>query len=201
MEKIKYISLNFLLLLLSSNYIECQLIKFGSAKGLFMDLGVGPRVPVGDNSIMENLGTGVQVTFSYSDNEFLPIFLYGSVGHQHNPGRQNFYGGSDYSAYSVNLIYLNAGVRYYFSPIVENVVILMPIIEGGINWGYFIKQHEFKLDRYRNDYIEETQKFGFHIGGGFSMFLLDVVVYYNHYYNNEYISIDLRIRLPIYVSI
>ncbi|MBN1639348.1 MAG: hypothetical protein JW866_10290 [Ignavibacteriales bacterium] len=194
-------TIKIFLLLFLTTIINAQLIKFGSAKGLFMDIGVGARVPVGDNSIMENLGTGVQITFSYSDNNFLPIFIYGSIGHQHNPGRQNLYGGSDYSSYSVNQIYINAGVRYYFSPLVESVVLLMPIIEGGINWGYFIKQHEFKLDRYRDDYIEETQKFGFHIGGGFSMFLLDVVVYYNHYYNNEYISFDLRVRIPIYVSI
>lgn len=188
-------------LLFLTTILNAQLIKFGSAKGLFMDIGVGPRVPIGDNSIMENLGTGVQVTFSYSDNEFLPVFLYGSLGHQHNPGRQSFYDGSDYSTYSVNLIYLNAGVRFYFSPLVESVMLLMPVIEGGINWGYFIKQHEFKLDRYRDDYIEETQKFGFHIGAGFSMFLLDVVVSYNNYYNNEYVSFDLRVRIPIYVSI
>lgn len=191
----------FLLLILFQIPLAAQGIRFGEAKGLFMSVGVGPKIPIGKFADRYNLGVGFDVTFSYTDNELLPVFFYSSLGFQHFPGRQNFYKKSDYSSISNNVIVYNAGARYYFSPLIENIVLLMPVIEGGFSFSYFETSHQFKLDRGKDDYVEQVGKIGFHIGAGVSMFMLDAVTRYNYLPDKQYISFDLRVRIPIFVTI
>ncbi len=190
----------FLLILLFSSFTFAQ-IKFGEAKGLFMAVGVGPRFPLGEFADNQNIGVGTNVLFSYTDNEFLPVFLYTYFGYEHYPGRQDFYKSSDYASFSSNVIVIASGVRYYFPPVIDEGIILMPILDAGIEFAYFEKFHQFKIDRGRQNYVEEVGKLGFQVGGGFSMFILDVVTYYHYLQNNHYISFDLRINIPIFVKI
>jgi len=189
----------FLLLILPS-LLFAQEFKYGAAKGLFMGVGVGPRFPIGIFSESQNIGVGFDVTFSYADNELLPFFLYATVGYQHYPGSQDFYKRTDYSSFSSNVLTLSPGIRYYFPPLIESVMLLMPIVDAGLHVAYFERSHQFKLDRGKQNYVEEVAKFGFHVGAGFSMFILDVITYYNYLNNNEYISFNLRATIPIFVT-
>jgi hypothetical protein len=188
----------FFLLLFSS--VTFSQFKFGAAKGLFMGIAVGPRFPIGEFADVQNIGIGAEVIFSYSDNEFLPIFLYTMIGYQHYPGRQDFYKRSDYASFSSNVLMIAPGVRYYFKPILENVVLLMPIIDIGAEYALFENWHQFKSDAGKQNFVEDVNKFGFHIGAGFSMFILDVVTYYNYLPKNQYLSFNLRANIPIFVK-
>lgn len=191
----------FILFVTLTTITAAQTFKFGEAKGLFMAVGVGPKFPIGNFSSKNNIGVGFDVTFSYTDNLIIPVFLYATVGYGHFPGRQDLYKKSDYSSYSSNIIVIASGIRYYFPPLLENVALLMPIIDGGIEYAYFEHSHQFKLDRNKQNYIEDVGKFGFQVGGGFSMFILDVVTYYNYLPNNQYISFVLKANIPIFVKI
>jgi len=190
----------YIVLFLISNSLFGQGFQFGQAKGLFMAVGVGPRFPIGSFAEDQNIGVGVDVTFSYTDNEFLPIFFYSTIGYQHYPGRQDFYYRSDYSSFTSNVILLSPGVRYYFPALLENIVLLMPIVDVGLHFSYFEKLHQFKLETTRQNYLENVSKTGFHIGAGFSMFILDVITYYNYLHNNQFISFNLRANIPIFVK-
>lgn len=189
-----------ILLLVIYSYNFAQSLKFGEAKGLFMAVGVGPRFPIGSFADNQNIGVGFDVTFSYTDNEFLPVFLYTTIGYQHYPGRQDHYQKSDYSSFSSNVIILSPGVRYYFPALLENIVLLMPIVDVGLNFAYFEKLHQFKLDANKQNFLEGVGKVGFQVGAGFSMFILDVVTYYNFLHNNQFISFNLRANIPIFVK-
>lgn len=189
----------FVLLLFFASMAFGQ-FKFGEVKGLFMAIGVGPRFPIGDMSANQNIGIGTDVTLLYTDNEVIPIFLYSTVGYHHFPGRQDFYKASDYSSFSSNVLVLASGIRYYFKPILESVVLLMPVVDVGLNWALFEKLHQFKIDIGKNNYIEDVTKFGFHVGAGFSMFILDVITYYNYFPSNQYLSFNLRANIPIFVK-
>lgn len=175
--------------------------RFGDAKGLFMSVGVGPRFPIFNMSNSQNVGSGFNVTFSYTDNEFLPLFFYTSVGYHHFPGRQDLYKKTDYSSFSSNVISVLPGVRYYFKPIFEQVIILMPIIDIGAEYSLFEKWHQFKIGSNKKNFVEEQNKFGLHVGVGASMFLLDFITYYNYLPNNQFISVDLKVNIPIFVKI
>ena len=188
------------LLLISFSFSYGQVLKFGEAKGLFMAVGVGPKFPIGDFGDKNNIGVGFDVTFSYTDNEWLPVFLYSSIGFQHYPGRQDLYKTTDYSSFSSNVLIFKPGVRYYFPPLIENVVLLMPIVDVGLEWGFFENYHQFKIDTNKPSYVEQITKFGFHVGGGFSMFLLDVITYYNYLPVNSYISFEIKVNIPIFVK-
>jgi hypothetical protein len=177
-----------------------QPIKFGDAKGLFMAVGVGPRFPVSSFGDKNNIGVGFDVTFSYSDNLLMPIFLYGSLGFEHFPGRQDFYKKSDYSSFSSNVVVIQGGAKYYFSPIFDDVVLLMPIAEAGIEFAYFEDFHQFKIDKEKSDYLSDYGKFGMHAGVGISMFILDVVAYYNYIPDHQYISFVVKANIPIFVK-
>ena len=187
-----------LLLLSSCTFAQ---FKFGEAKGLFMAVGVGPKFPIGDFGEKNNIGVGFDVTFSYTDDLFIPVFLYTTFGYQHYPCRQDLYKKSDYSSCSSNVLIVAPGVRYYFPPLFEDVVLLMPIVDAGLEFGYFENFHQFKVDKDRPSYVEQKGKFGFHVGAGFSMFILDVVTYYNYLPNNQYISFVIKANIPIFVKI
>jgi len=189
-----------LLFLLSSVLISAQQFPIERATGLFMSVGVGPRIPIGDFSKSQSLGIGFNVTFSYTDVDFLPLFLYSKIGYQHYAGKQSFYQNSEYSSFSSNVILLNGGVRYYLPPIIEDMLILMPVAEAGATIAYFEKLHQFKVDLNKNDFTEDTFKLGFHIGAGVSMFMMDVMGYYYYMYGNQFLSINLRVRIPIFVT-
>ena len=188
----------FFLVLISS--VAFGQFRFGEAKGLFMGIAVGPRFPIGVFADEQNIGIGADVILSYTDNEYLPVFLYTMIGYQHYPGRQDFYKQSDYSAFSSNVFVIASGVRYYFKPILENIVLLMPIIDVGAEYALFENWNQFKIDSGKQNYVEDVSKFGFHIGAGFSMFILDVVTYYNYLPKNQYLSFNLRANIPIFVK-
>ena len=185
------------LLLTSSLFAQ---LKFGEAKGLFMSVGVGPRFPVGDFEDERGIGAGVDVTFSYSDNELIPVFLYTNIGFQHHPGSLDFYRNSDYSSFPCNILTISPGVRYYFAPLIESVILLMPVVDAGAHFGYIENLHDFKIDSGRQNYIEDFGKLGFHVGIGFSMFILDVMTYYNYLPGYQYLSFDVKANIPIIVK-
>lgn len=188
-------------LLISAGFLKAQIPELGQAKGLFMSVGVGPRIPIGKFADVQNLGIGFDFTFSYTDNKILPVFVYSSIGYEHYPGRQDYYKVSDHNALSSNVIMLKLGARYYLPPIFEQVVLLMPVIEAGPNFAIYEKFHQFKPTTGRNNSTENNFKSGFHAGVGVSMFIMDVMVYYNYMYNSQYISFDLKVRIPIFATI
>jgi opacity protein-like surface antigen len=187
------------LLLVSANY--GQSFTPGDAQGVFMTLGVGPRFPIGELGSQQTIGAGFDVMLSYTDNNFAPIFFYLNIGYQNHPGDYDYYKISDHSSISTNIVSFHAGSRYYFEPLIDDMILLMPILEGGITYGYVEKYHQFKIDSGRNDNLQSLSKFGFHIGGGLSFFLMDVIATYNYLENNQYFSFNLRLTIPLAITL
>ncbi|MCF8412760.1 MAG: hypothetical protein K9G44_05030 [Melioribacteraceae bacterium] len=188
-----------ILLFAAASFSNAQTLQFGTAKGLFMSVAIGPKIPVFSLATNHNLGIGFDFGLSYTDNKWLPVFLYSRIGFQHFPGAVETYKTTDYSAIASNLIYLSPGVRFYLPPLIENVAIVMPVIDVGLTFAFMERAHRFKLSSIRSSYTEEVGYTGFHVGGGVSMFLLDVVGYYHFIRNNQSLSFDVRIRIPIYM--
>ncbi|MFA4923754.1 MAG: hypothetical protein WC557_06135 [Ignavibacteriaceae bacterium] len=170
------------------------------ARGTFLAIGVGPRIPAFDFNNTTMLGYGFNVEVAYTNNEYLPLFLFGKVGFEQFPGAQSFYQVSNYSQFSTSLLPLSFGARYYLSPILQNVVLILPSIEISANFTVFQKLHQFKVSSGKNNFLEEGSKLGFSVGVGASMFLLEMLASYNYLQNNQYLSFDMKVRLPLYVS-
>lgn len=170
------------------------------AQGFFLAFGVGPRLPLGDFSTSTDMGYGFNIELSYTDNEFLPVFLFANIGFEQYPGAQSFYQETDYSNFSTNSIPINVGARYYFSPLVEQVVLLIPIIELSASYTYTQELNEFKFDSGRNNFKEQFSKFGVAGGVGLSMFLMEIIAAYHYFETNQYVSFDLRIRIPLFIN-
>jgi len=188
------------ILLLTAN-LPAQDFSLGKAKGLFFSLGVGPKLPIGEYSATNGLGIGIDFTFSYTDNKILPLFFYTKLGYQHYPASNNLIKSTEYASYSTKEYLILPGIRYYFSPMVEDEILLMPIAEVGLSFGIFNNSHIYKSDSNMSNYDEYLTKFGFHIGGGFSMFLLETTLNYYFFSDNHSLSLDLRIQIPIYAKI
>ncbi len=171
------------------------------ATGVFLAFGVGPRLPIGDLANSTDLGYGFNLEISYTDNEYIPFFLFINLGLEQYPGSQSFYQVSDYSNFSTNAWPVNLGVRYFFTPVLEKIVLLIPFVEFSGSFTYFKKLHEFKAGTGRNNFVEDITKFGFTAGAGISMFILDIVGAYHFMENNQFISVDLRVRIPLYINL
>ncbi len=188
------------ILLLGTISLYAQEGPVEKARGFFIAVAVGPRLPLGYFANSTDLGYGFNVEFSYTDDEYLPVFMFFKLGFDQFPGSQQFYETTDYSNYSTNALPFNLGVRYYFPPLVENVVLFMPFIEASGNYMYMEKLHQFKPATGKSNFLEDASKFGFSVGTGLSMFMMEILADYNYYYSNQFISLELKVRLPLYIN-
>lgn len=170
------------------------------ATGFFVAFGVGPRMPIGDFANTTDIGYGVNVEFTYTDNEVLPVFLFANIGYEQYPGSQNYFRETDYSNFHTNTLPINLGARYYFTPLLENIVLLMPIIQLSASYTYYQKLHEFDQNLGRNNFLEDIGKFGFSAGAGVSMFMMELIASYNYMPKNQFIGLDLKVRIPLYIN-
>ncbi|HEX2868528.1 MAG TPA: outer membrane beta-barrel protein [Ignavibacteriales bacterium] len=200
MRKIIFL-LHVAFLLLFSSGTFAQTMDSGRARGLFMSFAVGPRIPVASMGNSQAVGVGINFGLSYTDNEYLPLFVYAKVGFEHFPGSVAYYRRSDYSSLTTNVVPLNLGARIFFPPVVKDIVLLIPTAEFGGSIAFFEKSHQFKIDSGRSDFLESTTRAGFHVGAGLSMFLLEVMGSYNYYPGNEYLSAEIRMRIPIFIKL
>lgn len=191
----------FLIVLIFQSNLVAGEPPASKAVGIFVSAGVGPRLPLGQFSNSTDLGYGFNIEASYTDSDYLPFFVFARLGYEQFPGSQDFYQSSDYSNYSTTIVPASLGIRYYFAPLVENVVMLMPIVEGSLSYTYFQVLNEFKSDAGRSNYKEDLWKFGGTVGVGFSMFILEIMANYTYYESNQYLSFNLNVRLPLYVSL
>ena len=172
----------------------------GEAQGVFFTVGVGPRFPIGDLGSEQTIGAGFDAMISFTDNNIAPLFFYVNVGYQNHPGDYDYYKISDHSSISTNIISLHAGSRYFFEPIIEDLILLMPIFEGGLSYAYVEKYHQYKIDSGRNDNLQGISKMGFHMGGGLSFFLMDLIASYNYFPGDQYFSFNLRLTIPVGIT-
>lgn len=196
-NKLKYL---LIILILIAPDLFCENPPSGKATGFFLSFGVGPRVPIGNFSNTTDLGYGVDVELSYTDNEYLPVFLFATLGFEQYPGSQNFFQETDYSNYHTNSLPVNVGARYYFPPMLENIVLLMPIVQVSASYTYFQVLHEFDNNAGRNSYLENNSKLGFSVGAGVSMFMMEILAAYNYNASNQFLSFDLKVRIPLYIN-
>lgn len=194
----KKILIVFILILTSASFaIEPPVSK---ARGIFLAFGVGPRLPVSNFANSTDLGYGLNIEVSYTDNDYLPVFLFASLGFEQYPGAQSFYQETEYSNFSTNAIPINVGARYYFSPLIEQIVLLTPIVEISASYTFFNKLHQFKPESSRNNFEEAIGKFGVSGGIGISMFMMEIIASYHYMDNNQYVSVDLKVRLPLFIN-
>jgi len=188
-------------ILLIYSVSNAQITDPGNAQGIFLTVGVGPRFPIGEFGNQQSIGAGFDAMISFTDNELAPLFFYLNIGYQNHPGDYDYYKVTDLSSISANIISFEAGGRFFFSPIIEDMIILMPIIEGGITYAYVEKYHQYKIDSGRNDKLMGSSQLGFHAGVGLSFFLMDVMASYNYLQSNQYISVNLRLTIPLAITI
>jgi hypothetical protein len=170
------------------------------ASGFFVAFGVGPRMPLGEFANTTDIGYGVNVEFSYTDNEFLPVFLFANIGYEQYPGSQNYFQESNYSNFHTNALPVNIGMRYYFAPLLENIVLLMPIVQASATYTYYQTLNEFDQNAGKTNFLDDKSKFGLSAGAGISMFMMELLASYNYMPSNQFISVDLKVRIPLYIN-
>lgn len=196
----KYNTQVSLFIVLFSFTVFPQTVSSSKAQGFFLAFGVGPRLPLMEFSNQSDFGYGFNLEFSYADTDVLPIFLYATIGFEQYPGSQELYKESDYSNLHTNSLPLTLGGRYYFSPLVENIILLMPFLQASVNFNYYEKLHQFKIGSGRSNFLEDKAKFGFSAGTGVSMFMMELLASYNYYELNQFLSLDLKVRIPLFIK-
>lgn len=189
-----------LLTFLFSLTIIGQINESSSAKGIFLSVGVGPRFPIGELGVQQALGAGFDIMLSITDSDFAPVFFYLDIGYQNHPGDYEYYKTSDLSSLTTSIVSFKTGARYFLPPLVEDMILLMPILEGGLTYALVEKYFQYKIDLNKNDNLQGLSKFGFHLGAGLSFFLMDIIACYNYLENNQYFSVNLRLTLPLAFS-
>lgn len=187
-------------ILICSVFMNAENLPADKAVGFFFSIGVGPRLPVSTFSGQTDLGYGFNLEVSYTDNEYLPFFIFAKAGFEQYPGSSEFYQTSDYNNLSTTSFPVTLGTRYYFSPLVENVALFMPIIEISAVYNFMSRVHQFKPSTGRNNFTEEVSMFGVNAGIGISMFLVEIILNYNYFESIQFVGVDLKVRLPLFIS-
>lgn len=191
----------FVFLILSVNvYGQITNYKPGDIRGLFLDVGVGPRFAVGDFASNHFFASGFEASLSYADDNSLPFFVYGKFNFASFPSEFTDILSSSEFEVSSRFFLLEPGICYFFPPISDKVVLLMPFAEGGVNLGIVHTVHQLNTE-IKTQYSTNDFKFGLHLGVGVSMFLLDALITYNYFYEYQYIGLGLRVRIPIFIKL
>ncbi len=188
-------------ILLISTLSFAQGFELGEARGLFFSVGVGPKVPIGDFSATNDFGVGFDFTVAYTDNQYLPLFFDLKFAFQTFPGSTKMYKTTDYASFTTNEFSLLPGIKFYLPPVISDEVLIMPIAVVGPSFGLFSNTHVFKATSGKTNFDETLSKFGFHVGGGFSMFFLEGMLNYYFFPDNQSISFDLRVQIPVFAKI
>ncbi len=175
-------------------------VKLGDARGLFLSMGVGPRIAVGDLSTNHSMASGVETIVSYSDNRRLPVFVYAKLQFTNFPSEFAGILSSPSFEVSSKVLSIQPGIRYFFPPISKEVILLMPFVEGGINLGLMFTKYQFN-SAFKSQYYDQSVHFGAHAGFGVSIFLMDALISYNYYYRYQFLGFTLRVRIPIFIKI
>lgn len=194
-------SLLLFTILLLNSFVFAKDPPSTRAIGYFFAVSVGPRMPIFDFSNRSVLGYGVSGEISYTDNKLIPFFLFAKLGFEQFPGSQEFYRNSDYTHFSVNYLPVSFGIRDYLPPVLKNIVTIIPVIEVSASMLIYQEVHDFKDGIGKSDFLQDGVSFGGSVGAGVSMFLLEFMVYYNYFRDSQFLSADLRLRLPLYVSL
>jgi hypothetical protein len=196
----KYFLILIVLLLISAS-TWAQSPQEAKAEGVFLAIGVGPRLPVGVFANSSDLGYGFNLELSYTNTEYVPLFLFAKVGYETYPGSQSYYQQTDYSNFSTNTLPVSLGLRYYFSPLLENIVLIIPLAEVSVCYTYYQTLNQFKPSSLKSNFTDNNSKLGFSVGGGFSMFIMEILASYNFNNANQYVALDLKVRLPLYINL
>ena len=188
-------------LLILPSFLIAEKLPASKAEGVFIAVGVGPRLPVGSFSSSTDLGYGFNLELSYTDSDYLPFFVFARIGLEQYPGSQDFYQATDYSNLSTRSIPVQVGIRYFLSPIFDDIVPLIPVLELAVSYSYIQKLHEFKIGSGRTNFTEGISAFGGSAGVGISMFLLEITASYNYYKSNQYFAFNLNVRLPLLINL
>lgn len=189
-----------LLLLIAALPLQATEPPSSRAQGIFLSFGVGPRVPVFNFAEKSIFGQGFNVEIAYADNESLPFFVFARMGFDQFPGAQDYYQVSDHTEYSVNYLPMSLGARYYFAPISDEFF-LSPIVEVAATWVVFQESHQYKLFTSIPNSVNDGSTWGFTVSGGASMFIMDFTASYNYYNPHHFLSLDMRVRIPLFVTL
>lgn len=170
------------------------------AQGLFLAAGLGPDLAMGEFAGKSVWGYGFDIEISYTDNVYLPFFLFGSLGYTFFPGDQELYNASEYNHFSVSYIPISGGARMYMAPFTEGLPI-MPVAEISASLLLYSELHQYKISAARPNETIDGTAFGFSAGFGASMFVLEVMLSYNYYQTNQFMSLDFRARIPLFITI
>lgn len=170
------------------------------ARGVFFAVGVGPRMPIFGFAEKTLVGYGVNAEFSYADNEILPFFVFGKLAYENFPGSQDYYRETNLSMFSTSYISLTAGARRYFEPMIDEFF-LVPLVEVSGTLALYEEITQYKQDTGLPDIVDDGTAFGFSVGAGASMFVLEVMASYNYLGGNHFLLLDLKVRIPLYATI
>jgi hypothetical protein len=189
-----------IIILLINGLIAAQGFKLGDARGLFLSVGIGPKLPVGEFSATNDLGIGFDITAAYTDNKFMPGFVNLKFAFQTFPGATKMYKSTEYASFTTNEFLIMPGIKFYLPPVIIDEILIMPIAELGPSLGMFSNTHVFKSSSGKTNFDESITKFGFHAGGGFSMFFLEGILNYYFFPDNHAISFDLIVQIPVFAK-
>jgi hypothetical protein len=75
----------------------------------------------------------------------------------------------------------------------------MPVVEFSAAYNFTQVLHQFKTGAGRSNFVENNSRLGLSGGVGISMFLLEVMATYNYFQSTQYVGIDLKVRIPLYI--
>lgn len=189
MTKKLFITSFFLLLFIPRNSYSQEIW------GLFVSPQIGVRYPSGESYDKYKVGFSLGGSLQYATSAF-PFFLKTEFLYAYFPQNKVVD-----NAYHQKSIYgLSLGAEYLFYPVFASEAIFVPFISFDIRYNF--------IERIKTEYSSQLrtsssfdQKFGFSIGAGVSVFLVDVIAKYYYLTYEPYVGFDFRLRLPVYISL
>ncbi|MCX8010687.1 MAG: hypothetical protein N3A61_06005, partial [Ignavibacteria bacterium] len=171
--------MSFKRIILLQFLLTFQLVVAQEAEGIFLNPTIGSRFPIYDASDKHKVGFSLGAKLEYA-NTALPFFITTEIQYTNFP--QNKY--VDNAYHQKSIIGGAIGIEYLFYPFFTSEVIFIPSISFDLRLNYIKRAFTTYSPRIQTMEPEiiyrtsEDYKFGFGLGAGLSIFLIDINLKY-----------------------
>lgn len=171
-----------------------KLVTKRSISAIFLGVGGGiavPLTPFKDNS---DVTFGILGRLEFASTSIFPFVIGGEVDYFSFNGSDEFRTVNLLSGFKTKILSVGLNIEYSLTKLIRNSF-TMPFLTVDVKTNMI--KREYDAGRTFDDLPAEENKISVGAGFGFTLFILDFYVKYNHMKNNSFIGVYTKTKIPV----
>jgi hypothetical protein len=171
-----------------------KLVTKKSISALFLSFGGGIAVPLSPFKDNSDVTFGILGRLEFASTSIFPFVISGEVDYFSFNGADEFKTTNLLNSYKTKILSVGLNIEYSLTKLIRSSF-TMPFLTVDVKNN--IIKREYDDTRTLTDLPREETKISVGAGVGFTVFILDFYVKYNHMKNNSFIGVYTKTKIPV----